>query len=149
MHVHEAEHDPHPRVGRVSDDIGDRYGRTRVKRWPIVAGGVVAVAAAVWLGWAIWGQSNPDVTSSLVSFRVTDAHRAAATVEVRLKSADTKATCVLQATARDHSVVGEVHFDVPHDQGKHFTLTRELRTERQATAVISAGCTAPGQARPR
>lgn len=133
----------------MSDNISDRYGRNRVKRWPTVASVVIGVAALVWLGWAIWGQSNPDVTSSLVSFDVTGQHSAKATVEVRLKSSATRATCVLQATARDHTVVGEVHFDVPHDRGKHFQLTKQLRTEREATAVVSVGCTAPGQKRPR
>jgi hypothetical protein len=129
--------------------MSDRYGRNRVKRWPILASGVIGVAALIWLGWAIWGQSNPEVTSSLVSFHVAGEHSATATVDVRLKSPATRATCVLQATARDHTVVGEVHFDVPHDQGRDFQLTRELRTEREATSVVSVGCTAPGQQRPR
>ena len=129
----------------MSSDLASRYGTGRTRRLPIVVAGAVALVLLGWLVWAIWGQSDPKVTSALVSFDVSKPHTAVAHIEVHLKSTTVQATCRVQATASDHTVVGERDLAVPRDQGRSVTLTPRIRTDRQATSVELVGCTAPGQ----
>ncbi|MGH3412745.1 MAG: DUF4307 domain-containing protein [Marmoricola sp.] len=133
-------------MGETSDFLRARYGHTR-RRWPVVMAVVLALAGLGWLVWAVWGQSHREVTSALISFR-TGSHTSTARIQIQLSDPGVRATCLVQAQALDHSVVGELHFRVPHDRGTRFTLTRTVRTERPPTAVVLIGCTAPGQQRP-
>jgi hypothetical protein len=133
----------------VSTDLASRYGTGRKHRLPLAIAIVVGVAFLAWLVWAIQGQSDPQVSSAMVSFKVVDAHQARATFQVRLKSASVHATCRLDATASDHTTVGELDLDVPPGTGGTFNVTRTLRTEYKATTVELEGCTAPGQKKPR
>jgi len=130
--------------------MSDRYGtdhRGR-RRLAIVFSGVLGVVALGWLAWAVWFQSNPDVQSSLNTFDVVDSHTVKASVVVSPKDADVKASCLVRAVAADHSVVGELNFEVTGVSGtSHRDVT--LRTEREATSVEMVGCTTKDQARPR
>ena len=128
-------------------DLSDRYGAPSAHRGRVVLGVAVVLAAAFlgWLGWTIWAQVNPEVEAELVSFEVVDEHSATARVQVRLGDEDVEATCKLRAYAEDKVVVGELAF-TPAGSG---TSQQTIRTERRATAVELAGCTAPGQNRPR
>jgi hypothetical protein len=154
--VHQAEagarprvwHDGNPRVARVTDLIADRYGRTRRSRWPIALIAVVAAAGLVWVVWAVWAQSNPKVTSALLTSQI-GSHSATATLKIRLSDSDVHPTCVVRAYAEDHTPVGELSFEVDQPPKRSFTITKSFRTERRATAVESVGCTAPGQSHPR
>jgi hypothetical protein len=130
-------------------DLAQRYrGPGRVQRAVVL----VVVAALVVSGvglltWTVIFESNPSVRSDLTGYDVKGEHEAVATITVARKSATTRATCQLQAVSADHAVVGEVAqrvFDGPATQ----TVQVEIRTEREATTVELAGCTAPGQARP-
>ena len=134
------------------DSLAERYGRpSPVARRTLVT--VVVVVAAAFLGWLTWTalfHGNPDVTSELVSFTVDDEHQVTARLDVRLDDEDVVATCVLRAIAEDHTVVGELAFDVRADDLDGGTvLEREIRTERRATSVDPIGCTTPDQRRPR
>ena len=131
------------------DPLADRYGRNRRSRWPVVLSGLVGSAALGWLAWAVWLQSTPEITSSMHSYDIVDAHTVKADVVLRLRKADVRGTCVLRAYAADHSVVGELSFRTPAGRGTAYTLERKLRTERRATSVTLLGCTAPGQQHPR
>ncbi|MGN6251999.1 MAG: DUF4307 domain-containing protein [Marmoricola sp.] len=128
--------------------LQDRYGRGRRSRWPLLAGAVIAAAALAWLVWAIAAQSNADVTSGLQSSSIGE-HTSTATIQVRISGTDVHPTCLLRATAADHTVVGEVHFTISDPPSRSFEVTRTIRTERRPTAIESVGCTAPGQSRPR
>jgi len=130
-------------------DLKDRYGTARSNRLTIAVAGVIVLGLLVWLAWAIKGNSSPEVTSGLTSYKVVDAHTATASFEVHLRSTDVHATCLLQAQAEDHTVVGEAHVKVPRDQGTEITLKETLRTEREATLVNLLGCTSPDQKRPQ
>jgi hypothetical protein len=153
--VHQAEagarprvwHAGNPRVARVTDLIADRYGRRRSRRWPVVGIAVLAVAGLAWVVWAVWAQSNPKVTSTLVTSEIA-AHTATATLKVRVSGTGVHPTCVVRAYAEDHTPVGEVSFTLDPPR-RSFTVTKTFRTERRATAVDAVGCTAPGQSRPR
>jgi hypothetical protein len=132
----------------VTELIAERYGRARRSRWPVVPIAVVAVAGLAWVAWAVWAQSNPKVTSALITSGIA-SHSATATLRIRLSDTDVHPTCVVRAYAADHTPVGELSFQVDRPPRRSFTVTRTFRTERRATAVESVGCTAPGQSRPR
>ena len=131
--------------------LADRYGapsRAR-QRVVIAASGVLGVVFAAWLGWTALFHGDPEVSSDIVTWSIEDEHTATAEVDVRL-SDDAEATCVLRAYAEDHTVVGEVSFQVDAaalENGSR--LDQEIRTERRATSVELVGCTTPDQQRPR
>ena len=133
-----------------TDEVAGRYGgqSPRRRRAVIIASGVVGVLAIAWLAWAGWSQSTPDVQSNLQSFDVVDRHQAEATVIVDRRSKDVTANCLVRAFGADHSVVGELNFEVTGASG----ASRQdvtLRTEREATSVELVGCTSADQSRPR
>ena len=85
-----------------------------------------------------------------MGFTVDDEHQVTARVDVRLDDDDVVATCLLRAIAEDHTVVGELHFDVrAADLEDGNVLERQIRTERRATSVEPVGCTTADQQRPR
>ncbi len=134
------------------DNLTERYGApSPVARHALVA--VVVVVASAFLGWLAWtalAHGNPDATSELVSFTVDGEHQVTARVDVRIDDADVVATCLLRAVAEDHTVVGELHFEVrASDLEDGHVLEREIRTERRATSVDPVGCTTEDQQRPR
>ncbi len=113
---------------------------------------LVAVACwavgLAWLAWVVADQSSPVVQSQLKAYEVVDGQRAEAQITVKLARPDVVATCLARATAADSSVVGEQSFTVRGDtRPRRFTVL--IRTERRATSVVSVGCTAPDQSRPR
>ncbi len=133
-----------------SDAVADRYGTTSParRRTVIVASGLIGVLALAWVLWAAWSRGNPDVQSSLRSFDVVDIHTVNADVVVTPSSSDVSASCLVRAFGADHSVVGELNFEVAGVSG---STRREVtvRTEREATSVELIGCTTAGQSRPR
>ncbi|MCW2792958.1 MAG: hypothetical protein JWO76_2056 [Nocardioides sp.] len=131
------------------DGLGDRYGAPAPwRRWTaIVASAVLALAFLGWLGWTAWVHATPDVDSELVTFEVQDEHAVIAEVDVHLKDAGVRASCLVRAFAEDHTVVGELSF-VP-EYGADQPIELSVRTERRATSVELIGCTAPGEPRPR
>jgi len=134
------------------DSLTERYGTpSPVARRALVAVVVVVGAAFLgWLGWTALSHGNPEVTSELVTFTVDDEHQVTAQVDVRIDDQDVVATCLLRAIAEDHTVVGELHFEVrASDLEDGNVLEREIRTERRATSVDPVGCTTAGQQRPR
>ncbi len=132
-------------------DLATRYGtRSRGGRRLLLAG--VTVVALVFLGWLAWviaDQTDPHVTSDMVSFEVVDEHAATATFTVARRTSDVTATCLLRAQAPDHSIVGELNVPVGPGGERRQTLTETVRTERKATTVDLIGCVAEGQNRPR
>jgi Domain of unknown function (DUF4307) len=125
--------------------LAERYGAPR--RGPRLAAGIVVITLVVaflgWVAWAAWFHATPSVQSDLIGYTVDDAHTVTAVVDVTLAS-DVTASCVLRAVALDHTTVGELSF-VPEPGRNEIAL----RTDREATAVELAGCTAPGQPQPR
>jgi len=133
-----------------TDPLAGRYGgqSPRRRRTVIIVSGVVGVLALAWLAWAGWAQSTPDVQSKLKSFDVVDRHSVEATVVVDARSDDITANCLVRAFGEDHSVVGELNFEVTGRSGaSNHDVT--VRTEREATSVELIGCTSPDQSRPR
>jgi hypothetical protein len=128
-------------------DLSARYGRPSASRTRVVvAVAVVLVGVALsWLAWVILEQGRPEVQSALVSFEARTEHAAVATFSVVRRSAEVEASCLLQARAADHTVVGELNVTVGPGAPTTSTETQTVRTERRATTVDVLGCTAPGQ----
>jgi hypothetical protein len=130
--------------------MSERYGAASParRRIAILVSGAVGLVALAWLAWATWFQSTPDVQSSLRTFEVLDSHSVTASVAVHLRDPDVEASCRVRAYGTDHSVVGELNFQVTGVSG---TTRRDVtfRTERPATSVEVVGCTSPDQSRPR
>ncbi len=131
-------------------DLASRYaGPGRFQR----AVALVIVAALVlsgvgFLGWSVIFHSNPEVQSRLTAFHIDNDHQASVAFTVVRKASDIAATCALQAIAEDHTIVGAATIVVASGPPEQ-SLTAQIRTEREATAVDLIGCTAPGQARAR
>jgi hypothetical protein len=132
-------------------DLAQRYGTDRGPRTLFLAAGVVVlvVAGLAWVVWAALFHSQPQVHSDLVSFEGATEHTITATVTVVRRDEDVQASCLLRAIAADHSIVGELNFTVDASQAARATLTQEIRTEREATAVEKIGCLADGQSKRR
>jgi Domain of unknown function (DUF4307) len=133
-------------IGVMEQTLTERYAAAPAWRRRATVAGVVilAVAALGWLVWATFVEATPKVESQLQGWKVVDAHRTTATVDVRLANGASHPRCTVQALASDHTVVGELTF-VPRSGTNRVTV----RTERAATAVDVPGCTADGQDRPR
>jgi hypothetical protein len=132
-----------------TDPVADRYGRPAPwqRRAVVVGSGLVGALALSWLAWTTVFHATPDVSSELVGWEVVDDHGVIVTVFVKLEGGDAieiGASCQVQATAVDHTVVGSTSFTP--DEGLNDVF---LSTERRATSVESVGCTTPDQLRPR
>lgn len=132
-------------------DVAQRYRRQRRARRPLLvaAVGLLAAAGIAWLLWVMNFHGRPLVESNLVSFTVTDEHAGRATMAIVRRDRDVQASCLLRAQASDHSIVGEATFEVGPAEPATATLTRTIRTEREATAIFVVGCVADGQPQPR
>jgi len=134
------------------DSLTERYGApSPVARRALIAVVVVVAAAFLgWLGWTAISHGDPDATSDLVSFTIDDEHQVTARVAVSIDGEDVVASCLLRAIAEDHTVVGELRFEVTAaDVEDSNVLERVIRTERRATSVDPVGCTTADQQRPR
>lgn len=119
----------------------DRYGSTR--RWSrpvaIAGGAAITVAAGAWVLWAALYHADPDVTSRLQGFEVTSSSEVRVTIDIE-RAPDTAVSCVIQAQAGDHSVVGEREVVVPAGSDTSLTRTYVVTTERQATNGVLDSC---------
>jgi len=115
----------------------------------IACAALLVATGLAWLVWAMLFHVRPLAQSELISFDVPDEHSAVAKLTVVRRTENVEASCLLRATAADHSVVGELNFTVGSSESATTTLTRKIRTERAATSVDLLGCVAPGQSRRR
>ena len=127
-------------------DLAQRYGTRRGPgRVVLVAGvAVLAVVALAWLAWAIVMHSRSTVQGQLVSFRPPAVHAVTAKVSVTRPDPQMTASCVLQAVAVDHAVVGELAFSVGPPHPAAVTVTKTIRTERRAYNVQLVHCVPKG-----
>ncbi len=139
---------PHRSLALVEDPdaartamLERRYGTRRPGRRLafIVVTVLLAGAALGWLVWAAIVHANPAVDADVASFDVKSVHRVDATVQVRVRDRDSAGTCLLRASAQDHSVVGEHRFRVDSSTGRETTV--RVRTERRAVTVEVVDCT--------
>ena len=132
-------------------DLAQRYGAPRSgnRPWAVALVVVLALAGAGWVVWAAVFHGTPRAHSRLVSFETPGEHAATATLTIVREDRDVRASCLLRASAQDHSVVGELNFTVGAAEPATATVTKQIRTEREATAVELVGCVAEGQTQRR
>ena len=129
--------------------LADRYGAPpRWRRYLLLGLVVLTVGglAALWT-WITIEQSDPPVSSELITSDIIDDHTATAVIRVTWGDGPVEAKCTVRAIAHDKAIVGQQTFVPDPDEGPDYTV--EIATERRATAVEKIGCTAEGQPRPR
>lgn len=132
-----------------SHSLPQRYGTPPRWRRYVLLGFVVLVVGALagWLAWVTVVQSDPPVSSELISSEIVDDHTATAVIRVQWGEDPVEAQCTVRALAHDKAVVGQATFQPGADEGSDHEV--EIATERRATAVENIGCTAEDQPRPR
>lgn len=126
----------------MNDVLADRYGAPKRARRMLllVLIAVFAIAGLGWTAWAAWFHGNEPIQSDVTAYQVVDEHHIKARVRVHLRDADVTGTCLLRATAADHSIVGERDVSAQALAGKPHWVT--VRTEREATTVEFIRCSA-------
>ncbi|MGI8900032.1 MAG: DUF4307 domain-containing protein [Nocardioides sp.] len=134
-----------------SVDLAERYGAPHALRATALVALVVVVAGLglAWLAWVVLVHGRPMARSDLVSFDVVDQHAVDVRFTVVRRSAEVEASCLLRASAADHTIVGERDVAVGPGLPDRATLDRTIRTEREATSVQMVGCTTEEQNRRR
>jgi hypothetical protein len=135
----------------VVTDLATRYGTRSAgrRRLLVAASAILALVFVGWVAWVALEHGDPEVTSETVSFEVVDAHTATTTFTVARRTSEVEASCLLRAQSPDHTIVGELNVEVGPGGDRVQTLTRTVRTEREATTVDVVGCLAEGQQRRR
>ncbi|MCW2786503.1 MAG: hypothetical protein JWP74_3020 [Marmoricola sp.] len=107
----------------------------------IVASTVLGVVFFGWVAWAAWFNSDTAYDAELESFDVVSTHEVRVKMDIKVSKDHIKGSCLLRATASDHTIVGETNLSVAtivKDQGRWIPI----RTERRATTVEKISCTA-------
>jgi hypothetical protein len=151
-----TEHDGHAVTsdnGPVTESVPEdaalrlrrRYPRSRIPR-PITVV-LVAVGAAVALGWLIWAalvHSTPTVTAQVTAYEVKSDREIAVTLTVDRPDPTRAATCRVTAQAVDFQVVGERQVVIPPAPYQLTDVGFSLTTLRRATTASAKGCTSDG-----
>ena len=121
--------------------VPGRYGASRPSSRPIVI--VLAVLlVGVLTGWAVWAASTdrPAIDATLTSYDVVSSHEIRVQVTARFRDAHPHGSCLVRATAEDHTVVGEINLtaDQLRSSRGHWI---PVRTERRATTAELVRCT--------
>jgi hypothetical protein len=154
--VHQAQaglpgvrHADHPRIGLVTDPteisaqtLAQRYGADRPRRrGPVIAAAAVLVTALlVWASWAAWFQDEPSIEANVTAYDVVSTHEVRVEVAVHFRDKDPHGSCLLRASARDHSIVGERNMTAAELRDARGSWI-SIRTERRATTATLVRCT--------
>jgi len=122
--------------------LAHRYGtdRHRGRVTGLAAGGVLVAAL---LGWAIWAaasQGRDAIEADVTSYQVVSSHETQVKLAVHFRNADSTGSCLVRATAQDHTVVGELTLTADQLRASQGTWI-PIRTERRATTATLVRCT--------
>jgi hypothetical protein len=126
----------------TAPSLAHRYGtdRRRGRVAGLAAGGVLVAAL---LGWAIWAATSegPDpLEVDVASYQVVGTHEIRVKLAAHFRDADTGGSCLVRATAEDHTVVGELNLTADQLRAAQGTWI-PIRTERRATTATLVRCT--------
>ncbi len=87
----------------------ERYGTASPRRRAVltVATTVLALVFLGWLGWVVWFHSDPPIEAEVTAFEVVDEHRVQVKLASRFRDGAVDGSCLIRASARDHTIVGE------------------------------------------
>jgi hypothetical protein len=105
----------------------------------IVLAVVFVTALTAWAVWAAWSSGNPAIDAKLTRYQVVDDHEIRVQVSARFRDARSDGTCLVRATAEDHSIVGERNLTAAELRAMAGTWI-PLRTERRATTADLVRC---------
>jgi hypothetical protein len=117
-----------------------RYGGARPRRrTPVVLGTLFALALLAWAIWAGASEGDKAIDATVSSYQVVSTHEIQVKVSAHYRNDDTEGTCLVRATAADHTVVGELNLtadELRAADGDWITI----RTERRATTAELVRC---------
>jgi hypothetical protein len=126
----------------VSDLLAERYGRPSPRRRTVIVGAttLLAIVFLTWLGWVVIFHANPAIDSAVHSFKPVGDHRIDVKLDTRFRNDHVRGNCLVRATARDHSIVGELNLSAEQIRAAGGDWI-PIRTERRATTVEVVRCT--------
>jgi hypothetical protein len=117
-----------------------RYPR-RTRRPLLIA--VVAVVAAIGLGWLLWAaydHARPPVAGDINVFSIDSNEQVSFTLTVQRRDPSVPAGCRVIAQAANFETVGEKTINVPAATTTLVNLHQQLKTIRRATSVSVSQC---------
>jgi hypothetical protein len=101
---------------------------------------VLVAALRIGAVWAALGTGSSGLDADVTSYDVVSAHEVRVKVAVHSRDPGTDGTCLLRATAEDHTVVGELNLTADDLREASGTWI-PMRTERRATTAALVRCT--------
>lgn len=123
----------------TAQQLDDRYGRTRRRRWPWVVVIVAAAAVVAALGWSVVSNQMNAVDSDDLGFELIDEH----TVEVRFQVTGVQGKdvgCVVEALDEEFGVVGWKVVELPAGDSHSQTFSATVPTVAEATTGLVKAC---------
>lgn len=93
-------------------DYNERYGIKPANRWRPIAI-VILLIGTIWLLWAGLHHARPEITSRLISFKVSDDREIVIRYEATRRDSQQVLTCTLVARDIDKLIVGQIDDVVP------------------------------------
>jgi Domain of unknown function (DUF4307) len=123
------------------DSLAERYGDRRPGRRPVVVALAVLLIGALlaWGVWAAWLNADRALDADLSAYEVVDAHQVRVKVTPHIRDAEVDGSCLVRATASDHTIVGEVNLTADELRAARGTWI-PIRTERRATTATVVRC---------
>jgi len=130
------------RAQSTAQRMAERYGSARPRRrvLAIVAGMLVVGALLAWAVWAAWLQGTPAIRADLTAYDVVGDHEVKVKVAAKFRDEHAGGSCLIRATAEDHTVVGELNLTADELRAAQGSWI-PVRTERRATTAALVRCT--------
>lgn len=117
-----------------------RYPR-RTRRPLLIV--VVAVVAAIGIGWLLWAayeHARPAVSGDVHVFSIDSDQSVSFTLTVQRRDPSVPASCRVIAQAKNFETVGEKTISVPGARTSVVDVPQRMKTIRQATSVSVSQC---------
>ena len=113
--------------------LQNRYG-VRERRFPkwLITAVISALAGGGWLFWTAKHYSNPEIRSTLISFKEIDSKSIEIRYSVEIKDPAKSASCRLSARDYGLNIVGQIDDKIPAGLGN---TTRVIRIPTRLAAV--------------
>lgn len=126
----------------MSDVMLERYGAASPRRRMVlrVATTVLAIVFLGWLAWVIGFHSDPAIETEVQAYEVIDAQHVQVKLASRFRDSSVEGTCLIRATARDHTIVGERNLTVTEIRAADGDWI-SIKTLNRADSVEKVRCT--------